>query len=348
MPENINSSMNAAWDLWEKLLNMGDGSSIDARKVAIDQAIEAFLDGMKDDPAFQSDAIVEGELTPIIAARKSALECSIKAAPNTNLHIGDLVECLNEKWLVIELYADKIGIINGVMWICNEEVNFQNRTSNIITRYCVIDDGSYSRKTSDPVAYVPVNTYKLYLSIDSETTKLYIDKRLSFGKIYSPDGYQILEVYKIIGMDLKSKNFGEGSHLMVLTLQRGVYNADTDDIEKNICNTHIESNIKSEVKPEGTCSISGRDTIRIGTTRKYKAVFKKNAGNTEVINVGIAPIWSIKAPLDITTVCDEDGTLTISVPLQAALIGREIDIVLTDNNATYGSAEMKVRVITVG
>lgn len=338
------SVISDAWDLWEKLLSLGSTAVDDARELAIEQAVEAFLNGMPADPAYQADATVEGVATPIVASRSTTLECNIKAAPGTNLHIGDLVECLGEKWIVVELYTDKVGIVNGKMWVCNDTLRFQNNSAPIITRHCVIDDGSYSRKTTDPVAYVPVNTYKLYCSMDSDTLKLFIDKRLSFGTIFIAEGDVVLEVYKVIGIDLQSRNFGEGSHLMVLTLQRDVYNESRDDINTLICDVYVDSGETPSPSVSGSCTIVGKDTIRIGTTRKYTATFFDAEG---VPVVGIDPIWMTDVPEGVIVSISE-GIVSVEVPMNESLIGGEITITVKDEGNIYGSFEKKVQVITVG
>lgn len=343
-PATDPSAITSEWALWEKLLNLGSESAVDARELAIEQSVEAFIAGMTEDPAYQADALVEGVNTPIVASRKSALECSIKAAPGTDLHIGDLVECLDEDWLVVDLYTDKVGILNGTMWICNDIIRFQNNSSAVNTRYCVIDDGSYSRKMTDPIAYVPVNTYKLYLSMDAATIRLYIDKRLSFGTIYAPDGSEILETYKIMGIDLKSKNLGEGSHLMVLTMQRDVYNETTDSLSQNLCDVYVAPGHTSAPQLTGSCVVVGRDAIRLGTTRKYSVTFTNAEG--EIVN-DVVPIWNISAPNGVTT-STADGVVSVVVPLQESLVGSEIKLTATSEGGVYGTYEKKVQVIAVG
>lgn len=343
-PQQPASAIAEDWTLWDKLLSLGNTSVDDAREYAIEQSVEAFLSGMPADPAYQADATVEGVTTPIVASRESTLECKIKAAPGTDLHIGDLVECLDETWIVVELYTDKVGIINGKMWVCNDILRFQNHSTPVITRYCVIDDGSYSRKTSDPIAYVPVNTYKLYCPMDAATLQLYIDKRLAFGRIYAPDGTQVLEVYKVIGIDLKSRNFGEGSHLMVLTLQRDVYHEALDDISNLLCDFYVAPGDTPSPSLVGSCVIVGRDAIRAGTTRKYTATFT-DADGTVIPDV--TPVWTVSAASGVTTSIDQN-TLVIVVPLNENLIGEEITITVADEGALYGTFEKKVQVITVG
>lgn len=334
--------MGVNWPLYEKLL--GNGLAANRREVAIDESVNAFVSGMVDDPAYQENATVDGETTPIIASRKSTIMCAIKAPPSTDIHIGDMVECFNEHWIVVELYVDKVGIINGEMWLCNNILRFQNRSIAVISRHCVVDDGTYSKKSSDPDAFVMANTYKIYITIDDATKKLFVDKRLAFGQIYSADGEEILEVYKIIGMDVKSKNFGEGSHLMALTVQRDVYDPQVDSLSENICNIFADNGDTAHPEVAGSCVIVGRDVARLGTSRKYTATFTDASG---VVVTTVTPVWFINAPDGITY--NASGTeCTIKVPLDEKYVGEMITIIVSDAEGVFGTYEKKVQVITVG
>lgn len=334
--------MGVNWPLYEKLL--GNGMATNRREVAIDESVNAFVAGMVDDPAYQENATVDGEITPIIASRKSTIMCAIKAPPSIDIHIGDMVECFNEHWIVVELYVDKVGIINGEMWLCNNILRFQNRSIAVISRHCVVDDGTYSKKSSDPDAFVMANTYKIYITIDEATKKLFVDKRLAFGQIYSADGEEILEVYKIIGMDVKSRNFGEGSHLMVLTVQRDVYDSQVDSLSENICNIFVDNGDSANPQTTGSCVIVGRDTARLGSSRKYTATFTD--ANGEVVTT-VNPVWMVTAPDGVTY--DASNTeCTIAIPLDEKYVGEIITITVSDAEGVFGTYDKKVQVITVG
>ena len=349
------------WELWEKLLDLGSESAFDAREYAIEQSIEAFLSGMEEDPAYQKDATVEGVVTPLVVSRTSSLECEIKAPPGTNLHIGDMVGCFDEDWLVVDLYADKIGIINGKMWICNDIINFQNHSPTVYVRHCVVDDGSYSKRSTDPDAFIPTNTYKIYISLEFASQQLFIDKRLGLGPIYDPHGDLILEVYKIIGIDIKSKNRGEGSHLMVLTVQRDVYNPSTDSLEYNLCDVyHTMGDESSDPVVTGSSYISGRDTIRLGTSRIYVGSFADAEEADSGDGIYSTKEWTVKiegVAMDSTwyeisssheQYPNEHNVLKITMPLNEDLVGQEITLKLSGAEGAYGEYEKKVRVVTVG
>ena len=347
--------MSVDWGLYERMLG-SDCSPIDARVDAIIGSVDSFIDGIVDDPAYQADALVEGEPTPIAASRTASHQCSIAAAPSTDIHIGDMVECLGGRWIIVELYVDKIGLLRGTMWLCNDTVRFQNHSPAVHVRYCVMDNGAYSKRSTDPDAFVMTNTYQMYLSKDSETEKMFVDKRLSFGCIYDSTGNQILEVYKIIGIDSKSKNHGEGSHILVVTLQRDVYNPDADSLDSNLCDICQVTGDVSKPALSGSCIINGKDTIRIGTRRKYTAVFTDSAGD---VITDISPVWNVHcddgdiniSEDGIKMTVNSDFTCSIEIPLDSKFVGSTILLTVwasDDREEPLGYFEKKVQVIAVG
>jgi len=327
------------WKLYEVMLNNG-AKPQSKRDMIVEQAVSTFESGISDDPAYQKDATVNGVPCPIVASPTSKIECDIKASTDSGLKIGDMVFCCDDNWIVVDCYSDKVGLINGKMWRCNHLMRFQTQSTKIHERYCVIDDGSYSKRTTDSDAYVMTNSYVVYISLDDDTKKLHIDKRLSVGVIFSADGNEVLEVYKIIGADIKSHNFGEGSHILVLTLQRDVYHSECDSIEYGICDVveaeeaHDESNRYIKV--------SGKDTIRVGTKRKYSIALYEDE---KVLTDDILVTWNVSVPSSVKYEIREN-ICEIEVPLKEALIGETLEINVSAES--YGACKKKVQVVSVG
>lgn len=336
--------MSVDWALYDLLL--GNGKEItSARQDIINNSVQNFIDGIKDDPAYQTDTTVNGVVTPLIVSPSSSSKCEIKAPPGTSLIIGDTVEYLGENWLVTELYTDKIGVINGVMRMCNASFKFQNMSNVIHSRYCIIDDGSISKRGSGDHVYARSGAYDVYVSIDTESKKLHLDKRISFGTFYSDDGEQKLEVFKIIDIDLRTKNFGVGSHLMVLTVQRDVYNPETDDISTGVCDVYQDENPSIEPGTSGgRCVILGRDALRIGTKYVYSASFINALGTeVEIDN----PVWDVTAPAGVIYESSANKC-TFIIPLSEEIIGESIIIKVSDADGHYGICEKEVGVIPIG
>jgi hypothetical protein len=184
----------------------------------------------------------------------------------------------------------------------------------------------------------------MYISIDEETRQLYVDKRLALGVIFNDFGDQILEVYKITGIDMKSKNFGVGSHLALITLQRDVFDAGADDIPKEICNIILSEDDIPSSNVAGYCDISGKDTIRIGRSRAYPVEFY--TANGQAVQ-GIEAQWNVEAPQGV--VVDVSGNeCVVNVPLEPNLVGAVIELTVSDAEGLYGILTKKVQVIPVG
>ena len=334
------------WPLYFRLLRGGDAEKTE-RDSIIEDAVSNFTDGIVDDPAYQADAMVEGVNTPIAVNRKSPIEADVTAVPGTDINTGDHVECLGEDWVVVEQYTDKIGIVHAVIWVCNYILKFQNHSSEVHERYCVVDDGSYSKRNNNQKAYMASNTYNVYVGIDAQTNLLYVDKRLHLGNAVNSSGEDTMEVYKIYGIDKLSKNFGSDSHLMVMEVQRDVYDPHKDSMELGVCDVFVPEDVDPGPAVTGSCKIGGRDQIRLGSSRRYTASFYDEWGRpadvpTESILWRVAPD---PAPIECSV---SEGVLVLSAPLKEDLIGDEVTLTLRDSGGLYGTYEMKVTVIAVG
>lgn len=334
--------MNSDWGFYENYLRaiqtVGGASS------SKDQAVENFEESMSEDSGYQPGATVNGETVPILANPKDSVMCEFRAAPGADIHIGDIIRVYDEDWLVVELYIDKVGIVNGKMWVCNETLKFQNHSPDILTHKCVVDDGRFTKRSIDPLVYVPINTFLIYMSINPETLKLYVDKRLGLGTVWDAENEQVLAVYKIIGIDWKSKNHATGDHLMVMTVQKDVYHSEKDDMTNGICDVFKAPQGEEEPAEAGSCSIGGKDKIRIGTGRKYTAVFT-NADGSEPEEV--EAVWSVTAPDGVTYAAD-GGTCTVTAALDESLVGKTVTLKLKDKDGKFGTDEKQVGVIAVG
>jgi hypothetical protein len=131
---------------------------------------------------------------------------------------------------------------------------------------------------------------------------------------------------------------------MVLTLQRDVYNAETDSIHDNLCDAYKGETEIVAPATAGSCLISGKSSVRIGTTRKYTVKYTDSNGY-EVIDV--KPVWDVIAPAGVT-VSTHENTCTIDVPLDSNLVGESVILRATDESGEFGFYEMKVQVITIG
>lgn len=332
------------WTLYETMLGYGDGSKTKS-EILKDDALNSFTEEIVNDPGYMSDTTVNDEITPMVATHKSGMECEITIPPPADAHIGDLVTAFDERWLITDVSRNSIGVQSGKMLICNDVIRFQNHSESVHTRPVVVTNETLPKKLANTIVRTPDNTFVIYLSIDEMTRKLFVGKRLSFGVTYDADGNEVLEAYKISGIDTKSMNFGEGSHLMILTMMRDVYDPEADSLEDNLCDVFIPADEESEPSVTGSCEITGRDSIRIGTTRNFTAHFYSPDGEelTDVV-----PLWNPTVPAGVEANID-GNTISVTVPLSQPLVGEEITILLSaDGEIDFGTFEKKVKVIAVG
>lgn len=334
--------MNSDWGFYEKYLKAIQ--TVSGSSSSRDQAAENFEESMSDDPGYQPGATVNGENVPILANPKDSIMCEFRAAPGADIHIGDIIHVYDEDWLVVELYIDKVGIINGEMWVCNETLKFQNHSPDILTHRCVVDDGRFTKRSIDPLVYIPINTYLIYMSINPETLKLHVDKRIALGTVWDAENEQVLAAYKIIGIDIKSKNHATGDHLMMMTVQKDVYHSEKDDMVNGICDVFRAASAEDTPAETGSCAIGGKDNIRIGTSRKFSAVFTNTDGSEPE---GVEATWTVTAPDGITYKV-AGNACTITAALDEGLVGKAATITLTDKDGKYGTNQKTVGVIAVG
>ena len=305
----------------------------------------------RNSPASQEDALRNGEPQEMLIVRMKTKEIKITAFMGDELNTGDIIDCFGEKWLVMESFTNETGIRYGSAWACNTILRFQNGTSEVIERHAIIDDGNYINVARfNPQLPLEEGFYKVYLPLDDDTQKIHINKRFSIGIAYNERVEPILAVIRTVWIDPKSRNIGLGSQLLSLRMERDVFNAQKDNVEKMICD-YILGNDEQVVTPPDPdpdnpvlhCMIVGRDTIRIGTTRVYAVqVIDENA---EVIDTtGTAFVWTFNTiqGIEITT---NGGQLSIQVPLNFSLIGQQIELSVVDANEEFVEGTLKVEVV---
>ncbi len=307
---------------------------------------DSIEESLKDSQGFQTDALVNGVPKPLVATRDETDKCSVTMIPGDTIYIGDLVYVFKEYWICVEMYVDEYGMRYAELWMCNQIFHYQDHNLNTIAKYAILDDGSYSKGT-DRALSVPENSFVCYISLDDESRALYIDKRLSISVIYDSNGKPVLEVGKITWIDIKSRNFGEGSHLMLFGVKDDPFHPGDDDIEKMICDykPKEEEPSKEEEEPDviGYLSIVGRKSMRIGSGRVYSlAAVSYNGENIEITD----PVeWSLEgAPKGV--VIEPSGTsCKVSVAEDDDLSGSDFSLKCVSPSGKYTEAIFNVEVV---
>lgn len=332
---------NENFELYQEWLRAGLQADIDHTK---DFAAESFADTIQNSTAFQKDATVNGELFPMAATRTEMKKCSISLVPGTTMNLGDEIHVFNEDWLCMDLYTDELGLTRGEIWMCNQVFKYQDRAGNIIKKIAIMDDGSYSKGDEKSIP-VTDNYFVCYMSLDEQSRILHVDKRLTVDTILDAYGNEILEVGKIVWFDAKSKNFGQGSHLLAFGLGDDVYSKERDSVELEICD-YRQTLTTPDTPSTGYLGIEGRDTIKMGTARTYTLSAVDEDGSTNLdFKTGEWKCDNLPKGVGI----DAQGTTCrVTIPLDENLVGTQFTLVGTDTSGVYKGAQKTVEVIPIG
>jgi len=352
------------WDIYDDFLKQKRYVS---KNHNIEYAQNSLYDLANNDASFQKDATRNGELQPLLALREADNTCKITIMPEDEMFVGDIVGCYGEHWIVVDVYTDEYGITTGTMWLCNHLLKFQNYSSDILETYCVIDDGTYSKLTQKSITTAEAQ-YSMYLPLNSDTEKFYIDKRFAISDMYNKQGQKVLQVMQATWIDKIYQSGGKGNHLLKIRLQSDVYDANKDSVEHMVCdyidkeNNGVEDNIVEETpsietqeetiveeikQPEidevienttlskVVYNIDGRNTIRIGTSRNYTLTASQIPNNVE---------WKTDLP---SVTHDDNGSICrMHIPLDEHLLGHEITLEAYSEGQLLCSKV--IRVVTIG
>lgn len=333
--------MSDIFETYKYWLSNGLESNVTREK---DCVKEDFTAEICNSPSMQMDALINGIKQPIsaIRKRKSPTKCQISLMPNDDISIGDVVRVFNENWICMTKSVDEYSMVCGEIWLCNHTFKYVGFNGEIIETPGIIDDGSYS-KGEDKNIQLTKNYYICYVPKSEETNSITVDKRLALDVIYDINGNKILEVGKVVWLDTKTKNFGEGSHLLVFGLSDDVYNQAKDNVDMLICD-YIKNNEVIETNNAQTDNyliISGRDKLRIGTSRTYTAT--TNNGE-QIPNMS----WVITPDLKGIIAQPESDKCVVNVKLNTELVGRVVRLQCRDDDGVYDSAIKEVEVVSVG
>ena len=284
----------------------------------------------------------------VCVPREEAYCYKVIAFPDEELYPGDLLEFAGRKWMVTDVPSSYVLQKTGIVWECNHLFRFQNSEGKIIERWGVLDDGNYSTDINSGLQVAYTNSqYKMYMQLDSETRKIFIDKRFAVGTLFDKNGDEILDVYQITDIDPVSRSYG-GGHLLVLHARSDDYNPLTDNLEKGICD-YVAPGGEKPTPPKGQARIvvDGRETIRAGTgERRYTAHFYHAATEDTASEKVVS--WDVSAEPDVGAAVSwhADGN-TLFVSALDVATGATVTIRAFDSDGVYLTGEVTAKVVTM-
>ena len=128
----------------------------------------------------------------------------IFSLPGGALPHGELIEWENSRWLVTEVDAHHALYAEGVMRRCNYYLRWIDTSGNIISRWCVVEDGTkylIGEKTGDMMA---IGDARIAVTIgkDKDTNKLGRGRRFLIDDMDSDEvlAYQITKPNKLFNV----------------------------------------------------------------------------------------------------------------------------------------------------
>ena len=304
-------------------------------------------EGFNESLDYQNNCVCNNEKREFVISKTSNSNFyKIKTRPTQQLGLGDVVNWNSYNWIVIDVNSNTQIQTSGIIQRCNLTINFQNHDNTIVSQPCIISNSYSEIESSGKVTSVPSGKTILILPYNNDTKKIYKGKRLMIDTGYDESGSQIGIVYKVTGFDSKFKDFGNGK-LIYLTIESDVFNSDTDNL-KYLVSDYIDCPPTPPVDPALLkCNIVGRDEIKIGTTRKYTAVFYDINGN-EVSN--ITPNWSFTPALGFEnqfSIINKNNVFEITCNNSENLIGQSINLSLDDINGLYAQKTISIKVVNM-
>ena len=297
-------------------------------------------------PDFHHDALRNGVQQGLLLTRGGEQHTyNVICMPGDELFAGDTIDVFGEKWLVMEARADATTHKTGVMQQCNKLFKFQNPgDTTIYERWGYIDISGYSSSFGNNTKLQKGEEQAaVFLPLDAATERIFVDKRLSHFVGYDYDGSRILGVLKVTGVHPHAESFNRGDHLLMLKVVRDLFAPTSDNLELEVCDYTAPDS--KPVQPEGiqevydgSCVIAGRETVRLGTTCRYKA--------SAPAGMDIEPVWTVSAPMAIKIDAAKD--LLIAIPDEDDLIGEIMAITLSDAQSRYAPCSMEVEVVSFG
>ncbi len=328
------------WDDYESRLTANGDTERD-RIITI--AKESFSSQIVDNPAYRESSKRNGTTQSlVIQAQSTPYKAGVFAMPGDSLFSGDLLENESERWLVVETNTTNPIQTTGTAWLCNQLFKFQNGTTTIVEKYGVFDDGSYSHD-ADKQIVTQKDGYTVYLPNDDDTKKLFVDKRLAIDASYNKDGEQQLFCVKINTIDSVSKNYGSGSHLLLVDVESSDYSSTSDSIENMVCD-YISTNSGGSTGELLPCSITtARSSIRTGTSYTYAVTFYEADGVT--VDDSVVALWSVNPTITGVTLTPNGNSIKISVANNDDLVGSTFVLSVTDSNGLYNTVTYNVEVV---
>lgn len=192
---------------------------------------------------------------------------NIYAMPDEDFDVGAIVHWNGSHWLITQRDLDNDIITRGLMEQCNRQLTWQNpQTREIISIWATVEKPYYSNLAAHPRIEVSTREFKAQIPYTDESCLIDIGKRFMLEIIGGEP-----KTYRVVSVDSMTQRFdrdGEIKGFIILNLEQDLYNPQTDNIEKEVCDYLDENYIPLEEFVEAAITYNGQAVIRAGGSAK--------------------------------------------------------------------------------
>lgn len=174
----------------------------------------------------------------------------IHSLPGEDFVIGSIVYWSKSHWLITERDAEDEITVRGRIQICQKQITWQDdKTHAIHSLWATVEKPYYSNLEENKAMSYSTREFRIQMPFDSYSANLNINKRLMLEIINGEP-----KTYRITSIDQMTSRIdynGEQIGFLSFNVEQDLYNPETDNAEKMICD-YVPVDDKTVEPPETT------------------------------------------------------------------------------------------------
>ena len=158
----------------------------------------------------------------------------IHTLPGEDFAIGSIVYWSKSHWLITERDAEDEITVRGRIQICQKQITWQDdNTYEIRSLWATVEKPYYSNLEENKTLSYSTREFRIQMPFDEYSANLNIDKRLMLEIVNG-----VPKTYRITSIDQMTSRIdynGEQVGFLSFNVEQDLYNPDTDNAEKMIC-----------------------------------------------------------------------------------------------------------------
>lgn len=158
----------------------------------------------------------------------------IRTRPGEDFQIGSILYWSKSHWLITERDADDEITVRGRIQICQKQITWQDDlTKKIVSLWATVEKPYYSNLSENKTLSYSTREFRVQMPFDEYSARLNIGKRLMLEIINgSPKTYRITSIDQMTG---RTDYDGEQIGFLSFNVEQDLYNSETDNVDKMIC-----------------------------------------------------------------------------------------------------------------